>query len=122
MAKVLVVDDNSDVAHLLSEILQREGHEVEVSYDGSQVVDRLEAGEVFDIILTDLIMPELDGIGLVKYIKEKRNDTPIIALSGGGVTIDSEDALKAVGSMVSGVLKKPIQYDELLKIIGETLA
>ena len=117
MANLLVVDDSIDVAELISEMLEREGHTVSISHDGRQAIARINAGESYDVIITDLIMPELDGVGFLKYMQKTGNKTPVLVLSGGGVTISSREALKSVGTMAVGVLAKPIKCAELLEKI-----
>lgn len=118
MAKLLVIDDSADVAELLSEILAHEGHLVDISYNGREAIERIEAEEKFDVIITDLIMPDLDGLGFLKYLKEQNNDTPVLVLSGGGTTISPDLALNSVKKLATDVLKKPIKYDELIEKIN----
>lgn len=115
MAQLLVIDDNIDVAHLISEMLEREGHKVEISTNGRDAINRLEKGETFDVIITDLIMPDLDGMGVLHYIRDHKADIPVLVLTGGGVTIKPEEALKAASGLASDVLTKPIKYGALLE-------
>ncbi len=122
MAKLLVIDDSPDVAQLISEMLRREGHDVEVSFDGRQAIDLIDSGQSFDAILTDLIMPELDGVGVIHQLREMGDDTPVLVLSGGGVTINSSDALKSVEGLARAVLKKPVKYEELLDKVNSVLS
>ncbi len=122
MARLLVVDDSLDVVQLLSEMLRREGHEVDVANNGVEALDAINGDIAYDVVISDLIMPELDGFGLVRKLKEAGNPIPIIVLSGGGVTLKSDDALKAVENLVSGVLKKPIKCDELLEKIDAAMS
>ncbi|MGH1403680.1 MAG: response regulator [Alphaproteobacteria bacterium] len=122
MAKLLVIDDSPDVAQLISEMLRREGYEVEVSFDGRQAIDMIGSGQEFDVILTDLIMPELDGVGLIHQLREMKNETPVLVLSGGGVTINSSDALKSVEGLATDVLQKPVKYEELLEKVRSVLS
>lgn len=121
MAKLLVVDDSVDVAHLIAEMLGREGHDVDVLHDGRQVVEKLKGGAVYDVIITDLIMPDLDGVGVMRYLNKVEDKTPVLVLSGGGVTISSDDALRAVVNMAAGVLAKPVKCDELLEKIESAM-
>ncbi|PCJ99499.1 MAG: hypothetical protein COA45_05535 [Zetaproteobacteria bacterium] len=114
MANLLVVDDNIDVAELISEILVHEGHCVKVSYNGREAVNRIESGEKFDIIITDLIMPDLDGLGILEYLKEKEDKTPVLILSGGGTTISADTALSSVKNSATAILSKPIKFKELI--------
>lgn len=121
MARLLIVDDSLDVVQLLSEMLRREGHDVDVANNGVEALEAINGDVQYDVVISDLIMPEMDGFGLIRRLKEEGNQTPIIVLSGGGVTLKSEDALKAVENLVSGVLKKPIKCDELLEKIDAAM-
>ena len=84
MSKLLVVDDNEEVAELICEMLVDAGYEVSVSHDGRQVIERLDNGEKFDVIISDLIMPEIDGFGLLSELRDRHDETPVLVLSGGG--------------------------------------
>ena len=117
MVHILVADDSKDVAELMSEMLGREGHTVELAYDGQQVIDRIKGGEVFDIIVTDLLMPGVDGVGVLRFLQDQGNATPVLVLSGGGLTVNAENALKVVKNMADDVLAKPVKYEELLQKI-----
>ena len=118
MASILLAEDSVDIAQLLSLMLQKDGHSVDVACDGQEAVQFLDDGRKYDVILTDLMMPRLDGFGLIRYIKDSNNSkVPIIVMSGGGVTISSEDALAAVKPMVFAVMEKPVDCSDLnLKI------
>ena len=121
MTKILVVDDDVIWQKFISEILTREGYEIEICPSGVEAVEKLEKGGTYDLILTDLIMPELDGMGVLNHLRSKEDTTPVIVLSGGGVTLSSEDAIRSVEGMVAGVLEKPVQYQELVHKIKTVL-
>lgn len=114
MAHIFVADDSADVAHLVGAILQREGHSYDSFGNGKLVVEHLESGATCDIVITDLLMPELDGLGVLRYVTANKPGLPVLVMSGGGVTIDSSEALKAVEKIASGVLEKPIDCDDLI--------
>ncbi len=119
MAKILVVDDTVDFAEFLNELLSREGHAPFVAHDGRKAIDHLESGEEYDLIITDMIMPELDGVGVLQYLKKSGNTSPVIMLSGGGVTLKPQDALKTVEHLVAATFTKPVDYQKLLEKIAE---
>ncbi len=114
MAHIFVADDSPDVAHLVGAILEREGHSYESFENGKLLVDHIESGATCDIVITDLLMPELDGLGVLRHMTANHPDVPVLVMSGGGVTIDSSGALKAVEQIASGVLEKPIDCDDLV--------
>lgn len=122
MAHILLAEDSNDIAQLISEFLKLEGHEVEVVGTGREAVDMLRKGIQYDVIITDLIMPELDGFGILRYVLGNSIDIPVIVLSGGGVTISSGDALKAVEGMAAAVIQKPVAFTELSQKINGVLS
>ena len=70
-AKALVVDDDASIRLMLSKILEREGFKVERSFDGHDAIEKLENGN-FDLVLLDLMMPRIDGYGVLRYLRERR--------------------------------------------------
>lgn len=114
MAHIFIADDSPDVAHLVGAILKREGHSYESFSNGQRLIERFSDGSQCDLVITDLLMPELDGLGVLRYMGAHIPDTPVLVMSGGGVTIDASCALKSVAQIAAGVLEKPIDYDVLI--------
>lgn len=102
-ARVLVVDDDDEVRTLLVRSLRRRGYHVEEAADGIEGLGRVEKAPP-DVVVTDMAMPRLDGLGLLKSLKEKHPDLPVIVLTGHG---SMESVLQA---MREGVL-----FDYLMK-------
>ncbi|MGH1455887.1 MAG: response regulator transcription factor [Alphaproteobacteria bacterium] len=121
MANIIIADDSEDVAYMVAEMLTREGHVVDVVDDGRKLIARIEAGANYDVIITDLLMPNMDGFGVLRYLKNNNIDVPVFVLSGGGVTLNSDDALKSVEALATGVMKKPVKCGELLEKINSVL-
>lgn len=82
MARILVVDDDRHIAAILNELLSIDGHQVEIIYNASDAFE-LATQETFDLILTDILMPTVDGIEFIKAIRQQNRLIPIIAMSGG---------------------------------------
>ncbi len=121
-AKILVVDDNSEVLNLLRQVITQAGHAVSVATDGDQAL-KLAEREDFDLIITDLIMPGKEGVETILAFRKKHPRTRIIAMSGGGNTASAQDLLGIVQSMgVASTLAKPFSRDELLTRINGELA
>jgi DNA-binding response OmpR family regulator len=78
--KILIADDNKAIAMALDLKLQNEGFEVKTVFNGNEALDLLEK-EKFDLLILDLIMPQLNGFGVLKGIKEKGIKTPVIVSS-----------------------------------------
>ncbi|OGP59653.1 MAG: hypothetical protein A2V65_02430 [Deltaproteobacteria bacterium RBG_13_49_15] len=82
MCTILLIDDEEVIVKMLKMALEMYGHRVETASDGCEGVRKFSEGD-FDVVITDMVMPGLDGKGVVRYIREsKRNQTPIIGVSG----------------------------------------
>ena len=116
-ATILVIEDEPRIRETLADMLHVGGHEVTLAEDGEQGIARFEEGE-FDIVFTDLGMPGLSGWDVVKAIKQRRSDVPVVMVTGWGVGID-QDELKR--NRVDEVLPKPFDMDELLNLIRKIM-
>ena len=102
MQKILVVEDDFDIQELLQNFLQEAGYEVAVPNDGVEALS-LFAGERYDLIVLDIMLPKIDGYGVCELIR-KQSDVPIImltALSG------EEDQIKGLDLQVDDYITKP---------------
>lgn len=113
--KILLVDDDIELTELLSEVLQLEGFEVETVYNGLQALDTLNT--THDLILLDIMMPELNGIETLKRIRQTYS-TPIIMLTARGDDIDRVLGLE-LGS--DDYIAKPFNDRELVARIKAIL-
>jgi DNA-binding response OmpR family regulator len=115
LKRILIVDDDSELAEELAEILREEGYWVENVSDSS-LGSSLIKEKKYDIYLFDYKMTGLNGIDLLKKVKEKDPRVPVFIVSGRPFV---EKLLKEenVHSLVSGVIKKPFDVQELLKKI-----
>lgn len=111
---ILVVDDEPDIVTTLVQLLQREGHRVTFASDGKQAIACL--GKVaFDVVITDMFMPEVDGAQLMMVIRRVQPNTAIVAMSGGGVYMSPTEALAMARKLgAAAVLSKPFGREELL--------
>ena len=78
---ILVVDDEADVRHLLAREIEERGHEVVAVSDGAEAMEEIGQGN-FDVVLTDVRMPGMDGMALTDWIKRTRPDTEVIVMAG----------------------------------------
>lgn len=113
MAHVLVIDDDEDHRTLAREILEREGHRVEVAVDGRDGLRRFGRNRP-DVVLTDINMPGLDGHAVIEALKVLHADVPIIAVSGGGAREKDELLLEAVRLGAREVITKPFDFRQLV--------
>jgi len=122
MAHILVIDDDELLLHTVQEMLEDEGHKVSVACDGVAGIALLATG-VFDLVITDIIMPKKEGIQTIHEITELQPGLPIIAISGGSRMgrLDSYlPTAQALGAVRT--LAKPFRLEELLTTVSETLA
>lgn len=122
MARILIVEDTPDFRQMMANILQTAGHEVAEAENGNAAVDRLE-GARFDLLVTDVLMPESDGIELIHTLSRKGWTLPILAVSGGGRNLPAAVSLaltEAAGA--HRTLYKPFRAAELLSAVNDLLA
>ncbi|MEK6813210.1 MAG: response regulator [Nitrospirota bacterium] len=111
--RILVADDDRDAREALSEILKRNGYEIEVAADGSEAMAMMH-GAAYDIVLTDLKMPGADGIEVLRAAAGKKNDCLVILITGFA---SLETALQAIRHGAYDYLTKPFRMDELLLVV-----
>src|SRR4051812_30781597 len=110
--RILVADDEAAIANGLSAILADEGYEVEVAADGQKALERL-SNERFGVVLADLKMPKLDGIALLKSIREREIPTEFVMITGQGTT---ELAIEAMKEGAADYIEKPLNAERLNKL------
>lgn len=120
MAKVLVVDDESNLRRIIKLILEQKGHEVILAEDGKACFEILEEGNRPDIILLDVMMPGIDGWDVCKRIKDKYGDAPPVLMVS--VCGDEEAKKKSFEyAHADGHMKKPFTNSKLFFAIDELL-
>jgi CheY-like chemotaxis protein len=120
MAKrILVVDDDELVLMAINELLKPEGYEVHPVSSGAKALEKLDQ-DGYDLLMLDIIMPEMDGFELCKKIREKEGyrETPIVFLSAKS---REEDRNRGIEVGANLFLSKPISPEKLLEIISDTL-
>ncbi|MBK1668436.1 hypothetical protein CKO28_10355 [Rhodovibrio sodomensis] len=117
-ALVLVVDDDDLVRDMVAASLTRAGYRVVLAADGSAAIDQLGA-RTPDLILTDLFMPNCDGIELLRSGLLRTSDIPVIAMSGGYAGIDLLGASRTLGA--TATIAKPFLPGELIDLVRGTL-
>lgn len=115
--KILIIDDDVAINKVLKKVLEMEGHEVINTYDGIEGIPVLEKDPSIDLVITDIVMPEKEGIETIMEIRKKNRDVKIIAISGGGRLKPDSYLVLAEKLGADAVLKKPFDGDELLQTI-----
>mgnify|MGYP001486876547 FL=1 len=116
MARILVVDDEEGIRTLIRNMLVREGHQVTTACDGVEAL-RVVDSQAVDLVITDLIMPEMEGVEMISELRRRFPAIKIIAMSGGGMggAVDYLRLAKALGA--GQTLAKPFTREVLLKMV-----
>jgi DNA-binding NtrC family response regulator len=114
--KILVVDDEAPIREMIKKGLsQMGGFNVETAHNGLEAIERIEK-DIFDLVLTDLKMPEMDGLELLKNIKGIRPEVMVILMTAYG---SIETAIEAIKMGANDYITKPINFDDLLLHISK---
>lgn len=121
MATILVIDDEPAVRRSLRRILEAHGHRVIEAEDGREALRLEESNELPDLVITDVFMPEMDGIEILLDHRERHPDIPIIAISGGGHA-DKEFVLRDADLIgATATLSKPLGIDDVMAAVNAAL-
>jgi CheY-like chemotaxis protein len=115
--KILVIEDDQDVLAMIIKHLEYLGYKVITATDGMEGLKQLESAE-YDLVITDIVMPYVSGVGVVTALKEKRPHIPVIAITGYG----KEPEAAAVEKKADLVLAKPVKMAVLNDYITQLLA
>jgi DNA-binding NtrC family response regulator len=116
MARLLVVDDENNLRLVIQKEMSRLGYEVETASDGEAAWEASEQKD-FDVLLCDINMPRLDGIGLLRRLKEKRQNPPEVIMLTGQATVES--AIQAMKLGAYDYLTKPYRITELAALVAQ---
>lgn len=120
MAKILLVDDDLQFQQMLKQYLERSGLEVVTAENGAEAIKIFEKNR-FDLVITDIIMPEKEGVETIIELKKEQPDLKIIAISGGG-KIDATDYLAYAERFGANcTFSKPIDRDHFIAKVKELL-
>ncbi len=121
MPRILVVDDNDDIRSMLELLLRREGFDVASARDGEEAL-ALFADRAADIVITDLFMPERDGIETIVALRDRYPTAKIIAMSGWQSQRGPDYLAVAREIGAAGTLRKPFEPRELLRLVRRVSA
>ncbi len=120
MPLILLVDDDDSFRRMLRKTLLKLGYEVVEARNGKEAIEEFEKARV-DLVLTDIVMPEKEGLETINTLKRKQADLKIIAMSGGGRG-SATDYLKMAKIMgADHILPKPFSNQEMAAILGALL-
>ncbi|MCU0589993.1 MAG: response regulator [Desulfobacterales bacterium] len=120
MERILIIDDEAPIRSMIRLVLERAGYAVDEASDGVEGI-RCFREKPADLIITDLIMPNKDGIGMILELKKEFSFIKIIAMSGGGLNRPDGYLRGAKKLGATYTLSKPIDRQELLRTVRDTL-
>ncbi len=120
MKKIVVIDDDNDLREMVKFLLEREGFEVLATGDGNQGIKFVSENNPA-LLITDILMPDKEGLEIINEIRQSGSDLKILAVSGGGVIEASHYLSLANGLGADKVLPKPFHNAELLKAIKDLI-
>lgn len=116
-ARILVVDDEPSIRELLSKTLALAEYDVDLAPDGRTAVERLKIIP-YDLLITDLRMPVMDGLAVIREARRLKPDIPVIIVTGYST---EASAIEAVNLGVAGYLTKPFRVPRVLAVVGKAL-
>jgi DNA-binding NtrC family response regulator len=116
-ARILVVDDDREFADSMAEHMAGLGYSISVAYNGSEGVEKFRAG-AFHVVLTDLQMPGMDGMGLMREIKRLDGRCVVVVITGFGTV---ESAVKAIRDGAYDFITKPVKLERLEIVLARAL-
>jgi CheY-like chemotaxis protein len=117
--EILLVDDDTVVRTMFARVLSQAGVSVEAVASGTAALDLLRSGRRFDVIVSDLVMPGLSGVGLLQHVRRLALHVPVIIVSGNTTPHDARVAMEC-GSF--RYLHKPIETSELIQAVTDAAA
>ena len=117
MKRILVVDDEKNMCMVLKMLLERDGYSVITAYNGKEAIEYLLKGEIIDLIVSDLKLPDIDGMGILKFLKSTEREIPLVLITAYG---SIESAVKAMKEGAVDFITKPFNKDIIRQIIRRT--
>ena len=117
MQKILIVDDDPEILEIIADILREGGYAVDTAPDGIKAIRHIDA-EFYDLVITDLNLPKMDGMMVLRHVVDQSADTMCVILTGYG-TIKS--AVEAIKTGAFDYISKPIKSGEILMVVEKAL-
>ena len=117
MTRILIVDDDQPVREMLQQMLEKEGYAIETAADGNEAIRKFDKN-LPDLVITDIVMPDKEGLEIIRHFKQQKPQTKVIAISGGAYNIEARNTLKiakALGAFET--LAKPLKRSELVSAV-----
>ncbi len=118
MNKILVVEDEKSMRDLLAMMLRKEGYEVDVAESAVAAKGRIGAESPYDVLISDISMPEMTGLELLEYTRKESPDTEVLMMTAYG---SKETAIQALNNGATWYVEKPFDLDEMKMVVRKTL-
>jgi len=121
MARILLIDDDKNILELMTAILENAGYQITVAVNGNEGIRQLES-QHFDLVVTDIVMPEQDGIAVLMWLRRQSVRPKTIVLTGGSALLQ-QSYLTNLAAQFSAdkILSKPVHFEALICAIKELL-
>jgi len=121
MARILIIDDDEAIRSVLTVLLANKNHEVVTAQNGRRGLEAIE-NDHFDLLITDIFMPEMDGLEAMRLVRKSKPDLPIIVMSGSGNQDATPDFL-AMATKLGAIqsIPKPFRPAELFEVVEKSL-
>jgi DNA-binding NtrC family response regulator len=120
VTEILLIDDMAGVRRAVTAMLKRAGHGVTVAESGGQGVEMLKTRR-FDLVITDMLMPGIDGADVLGQMEAMPNRPRVIAISGGGAGMSADSALRLARIKADAFLEKPFDSEDLIAAVDKLL-
>lgn len=120
-AKVLLIDDMSGVRRSVAHVLRSLGHDVVEAENGAVAINKLR-DDHYDLIVTDILMPEKDGCEVIEFARSQSRPPRVIAMSGGGSQATANQAIDRARGKADGILLKPFNRQDIVDLVDRMLA
>jgi DNA-binding NtrC family response regulator len=117
MAVVLIIDDDAQIRNLWADVLSEQGFDVRVAPSGVEGVE-IAVSERIDVVVTDILMPDKDGIETLLEIKSTRPDAKVLVVSGGGTLLSSSYTRIAEKLGADASLQKPVEIGRFCRVVA----
>lgn len=119
--KILLIEDMKGIRDSLEMILSMGGYQLDHAANGAEGL-RKAAATAYDLVVTDILMPEVDGTEVIMALRAAGNRVPILAISGGGAGVTADAALMVAKEKATAILAKPFSKSELLDAVRALIA
>jgi CheY-like chemotaxis protein len=121
VAEILLIEDMAGVRRAVSAMLKQAGHTITIAVNGKEGLQIL-GTRSFDLVITDMLMPEVDGSEVLFHLGTMAKRPRVIAVSGGGAGVSGASALRTAQFKADAFLEKPFEKAELLAVVDKVLA